>query len=294
MAEITPKRSGELLRGVFSILEREADGLPAKEVLRRLAESVPPNDFESAFYPNNPTVRRYEKIVRFGSILTVKAGWLFKEKGTWSLTEEGLQALKDYPDPAEFVKEAKQLYKKWAKDQPVSEVDDAGETLTEKSTNLEEAVESSWTEVSNYLATMDPYDFQDLVAGLLRGMGYHISYVSPPGPDKGIDIIAHTDPLGVTGSRIKVQVKRRQDKSDVAEIRALVGLLSESDAGIFVSTGGFTKNAEQETRDQYSKRLMLIDRVRLFDLWVEHYDKIPEAQRRLMPLKPVYYLAPVG
>jgi hypothetical protein len=27
-------------------------------------------------------------------------------------------------------------------------------------------------------------------------------------------------------------------------------------------------------------------------LWTEHYDRIPEAQRRLLPLRPVYYLAP--
>jgi predicted Mrr-cat superfamily restriction endonuclease len=36
-------------------------------------------------------------------------------------------------------------------------------------------------------------------------------YVAPPGPDGGIDLIAHTDPLGTTGPRIKVQVKRRDD-----------------------------------------------------------------------------------
>ena len=37
---------------------------------------------------------------------------------------------------------------------------------------------------------------------------------------------------------------------------------------------------------------MLMDLTRLFDLWVEHYDRIPEQQRRLLSLRPVYYLAP--
>ncbi len=36
---------------------------------------------------------------------------------------------------------------------------------------------------------------------------------------------------------------------------------------------------------------MLIDLKRLFDLWIEHYARIPEAQRRLLPLQPVYFLA---
>jgi restriction system protein len=37
---------------------------------------------------------------------------------------------------------------------------------------------------------------------------------------------------------------------------------------------------------------MLLDLKRLFDLWTEHYPRIPEQQRRLLPLRPVYYLAP--
>ena len=35
---------------------------------------------------------------------------------------------------------------------------------------------------------------------------------------------------------------------------------------------------------------MLVDLKRLFDLWIEHYEDIPEATRRLLPLKPVYFL----
>jgi len=44
---------------------------------------------------------------------------------------------------------------------------------------------------------------QDLVAGLLRGMNYHVSWVAPAGADKGVDIIAHPDPLGIQRGRIK-------------------------------------------------------------------------------------------
>jgi restriction system protein len=36
---------------------------------------------------------------------------------------------------------------------------------------------------------------------------------------------------------------------------------------------------------------MLLDLRRFFDLWVEHYARIPEQYRRLLPLKPVYFLA---
>jgi restriction system protein len=33
-------------------------------------------------------------------------------------------------------------------------------------------------------------------------MGYYVDWVSLPGPDRGIDIIAYTDPIGVKGPRL--------------------------------------------------------------------------------------------
>ena len=56
MAEITRKRSGELVRGVFQILLDQPEGLPAKEVLSRLERTVPPTPFENSTYPSQPDV----------------------------------------------------------------------------------------------------------------------------------------------------------------------------------------------------------------------------------------------
>jgi restriction system protein len=139
---------------------------------------------------------------------------------------------------------------------------------------------------------MDPYEFQELVAALLRAMGYHTAWVSPPGPDRGLDILAYNDPLGATGPRIKVQVKRRADRINVDGVRAFMALLGSQDVGIFISTGGFTSDAEREVRSQENRRISLIALDRLFDLWVEHYGSIPEEGRQLLPLKPVQFLAP--
>ncbi len=54
----------------------------------------------------------------------------------------------------------------------------------------------------------------------------------------------------------------------------------------------FTSDAEDEARRQEKRRIMLVDLKRLFDLWVEHYDKIPEVQCRRLPIRPVYFLIP--
>jgi restriction system protein len=292
MPEITPRRRGELLRGVFNILLRHPDGLPAKTILDQLQQLVVPTTFEQTTYPTRPDTRRYEKIVRFATIGPVKAGWLVKDRGHWSLTDEGRSAYERFADPEQFTKEADRLYRQWRREQPEEEdVAVAGDSPG-AATTLEEAEEAAWAEIEAHLTHMNPYDFQHLGAGLLRGMGYHIAWVSPPGPDKGIDIIAHTDPLGIKGPRIKVQVKRTTEKTTIDGIRSLLALLGDGDVGLFVATGGFTRGAEDEARRQENRRIMLVDLKRLFDLWVEHYDEIPEACRRLLPLKPVYFLVP--
>jgi len=254
------------MRGVFEVLLRHPDGLRAKEVLRELEALVPPTEFEASTYPNRPTVRRYEKIARFLTITAVKAGCLIKNKGSWSLTDEGRAAFQRFTDPEAFNREARRLYREWKADQPAEESEGSDGESEQAAATLEEAEEAAWSEIEAFLEKMSPYDFQDLVAGLLRGMGYRVDWVSPPGPDKGIDIVAHTDPLGVKGPRIKAQVKRRADKVAVDGVRGFMALLGDSDVGLFVCTGGFTRDAEDEARRQEKRRIMLVDLKRLFDL----------------------------
>lgn len=289
--EIGRKRVGELQRGVFKILLNYPEGLPAKELLEQLAKDVPPTDFERSDYPNRPGVRRFEKIVRFATIAPVKAGWLIKSRGRWTLTDEGREAYQKFQDPEKFVKEGGRLYKQWAKSRPDT-IEEVSEDEPAATGTFEEAEEAAWTEIQQHLNEMNPYDFQNLVAALLRAMGYHVSWIAPPGPDKGIDILAHTDPLGTSVPRIKVQVKRRDGTISVDGLRSFMAVLGDQDVGIFVSTGGFTRDAESEARIQEKRKVTLIDLERLFELWVQHYGKIAESEKRLLPLKPVYYLAP--
>lgn len=109
------------------------------------------------------------------------------------------------------------------------------------------------------LGQMPPYDFQNLVAALLRAMDYHVLWVAPPGPDRGIDMIAYTDPLGTSRPRIKVQVKRQAtSKIDAHGLRAFIGTLAGEDVGIYVSAGGFTSEAERESRSE-ARHVTLID-----------------------------------
>lgn len=124
-------------------------------------------------------------------------------------------------------------------------------------------------------------------------MGYHVLWVAPPGPDRGIDMIAHTDPLGTTSPRIKVQVKRTPEtKISVQEVRSFMAVIGDQDVGIYMAAGGFTSEAEREARSQEKRRLTLVDLNRLVELWIEHFPRMDDSDRQRLPLKAIYFLAP--
>jgi len=301
MAEVTAKRLGELQRGVFAVLLDHPEGLAAKEAIERTKPVVHPTDFEKSAYPKKPGIERFNKMVRFATIAPVKAGWMIKEKGKWYLTDEGRQAYNQFRDPLEFRRESIRLFRQWMSNRPKEDIeitDDSGEVTPVEvqrgsaTTNYEEAEEASWDEIEKYVQAMPPYDLQRLVAALLRAMGYYVSWIAPPGPDKGIDILAHNDPLGTSTPRIKVQVKRRADKVTVDGIRSFMAVLGDQDVGIFVSTGGFTNDAQSEARTKETRKLTVVDLERLIELWIQHYERIEESERAMLPLKRVHYLAP--
>jgi restriction system protein len=275
------------------VLADHPDGARAKDVLAETEKRLELTDYERGTFEGSGA-RRFEKLVRFQTLNAVKAGWMVKDKGTWTATQDGLGALKAFPQPEAFMAEAEAQYNAWARRRPKKEKASAKEReveSTSSSVTVEEAEETAFAEIADHLATMSPYDLQNLVAGLLRGMGYHVAWVSPPGKDRGLDILAFRDPLGTTAPRIKVQVKREQAKTDVKGLRAFMSLLNPGDIGVFVTLGGFTSDAASEARNSETRRITLIDQSDLFDLWVENYDKIPVDDQLLLPIKPVFYLS---
>jgi len=269
------------------------DGLTAKEALQKLADRTTMTPHEAGMYDSGG--RRFEKIVRFSTVDCVKAGWMVKEEGIWTITEEGRKAYNTFKDPEEFYKRAVELYEQWRK----GTITNGDQTSDDKESpeaviavTLEEAEESSRAEIEKYLGKMPAYDFQKLVGALLSGLGYHVSWDAPPGKDGGVDLIATRDALGAERPRIKVQVKRQQATTSAIELRSFMATLGDEDVGLFVSLGGFTKDAQHEARAQEKRRITLIDHKRFLELWVEHYTNLSEKDRRRLPLTPVYFLTP--
>ena len=130
-------------------------------------------------------------------------------------------------------------------------------------------------------------EMQELVAGLLRGMGYK-TIVSPKGPDRGKDIQASPDGLGLEEPRIKVEVKHRSGQIGAHQIRSFTGGLRPGDKGLYISTGGFTKDANYEA-DRSNIPITLIDSDMLVQLVIQYYDNFDVETKTLLPLIKIYW-----
>ncbi len=140
--------------------------------------------------------------------------------------------------------------------------------------------------IKDLVIDLDWDEMQELVAGILRAMGYK-TQVSPPGPDRGKDIIASPDGFGFEHPRIIVEVKHRSGQMGSQAIRSFLGGRHKDDRGLYVSTGGFSKDAHYEA-DRGAVPLTLWTLDTLVRTLVEHYDQTDTETKRLVPLKRLY------
>lgn len=125
----------------------------------------------------------------------------------------------------------------------------------------------------------------EFVGHLLNLMGYKTN-VSKPGPDRGIDIVANKDDLGVTPPTIIVQVKSGEGDVNEAAVSELSGKVSDKDFGLFVSAASFNKRARDSA---FAKRnLKLIDGDDLVELVYKYHPQLDAKYKGLIPLRSVY------
>ncbi|MBI1424282.1 MAG: restriction endonuclease [Gammaproteobacteria bacterium] len=143
--------------------------------------------------------------------------------------------------------------------------------------------------VKDQINKLDWDEMQELVAGLLRAMGYK-TRVSQAGPDRGKDIIASPDGFGFESPRIVVEVKHRNSAMGSNEIRSFLGGRHRDDKGLYVSTGGFSKDAHYEA-ERASIPLTLMDLDDLVRAIIEYYEQLDPETRQYIPLKKIYWPA---
>jgi restriction system protein len=141
--------------------------------------------------------------------------------------------------------------------------------------------------VKDAIVALTDRDCEHLVAALLRAMGYR-ARVTPVGPDRGVDVHASPDGLGLEEPRIKAEVKHRPKTAMGAhEVRSFLGGLRQGDRGLYVSVGGFTKEARYEA-ERSPVPVTLIDLEDLASLVISHYEEFDIDGRVTLPLVKVY------
>lgn len=137
---------------------------------------------------------------------------------------------------------------------------------------------------------LDWEEMQDLMAGVLRGMGYKTIVSGTGGADLGKDIIASPDGLGLEDPKILVEVKHKSDTIGAPDIRSFMGGLRQGNRGLYVSTGGFTKEAKYEA-ERSPIPVTLIDLDLLVNLLTQYYDNLDSDTKTLIPLTKIYWPA---
>lgn len=141
--------------------------------------------------------------------------------------------------------------------------------------------------IKDKIVSLADDEMEELAASLLRAMGFR-ARVSPKGYDRGVDVFASPDGLGLEEPRIKVEVKhRRQTQIGSQDLRSFIGVLRQGDKGLYISTGGFTKDAKYEA-DRSNHPITLLDLDELANLIVTHYENFNVEGRTLLPLTKIY------
>ncbi len=279
------------LYAVMKEMVKRGGSIPAKEIYPWVNQNVNLTDWEKEPAGKMQYIR-WTNSFQFYSIDYQKAGFIIKKNGTWYITPEGEKALKKSAE--EVMTTANKAYDEWRKLNPKEENNDKEPTdeTAEKdnSMNLDLLESDARERIKSYIASKSPYEFQDLVAALLRAMDYYTPFVAPKGKDGGIDIIAYLDPLGAKTPRIKVQVKHKPETAiSASEVRALLGVLKTGDIALFVTSGTYSVDARNAATGS-EKFLRLIDGDEFIEMWQEYYNKMSDEDKNMLPLKKISFL----
>lgn len=115
---------------------------------------------------------------------------------------------------------------------------------------------------------MDPFQFEFLVAELLRKIGYENVDVTKRSGDKGIDVIGNLTVGGLTNVKTVIQVKRYKTGNNISGkyITQLRGSAEVDQRGLIITTSEFTKDAIEESKAINKMPVALVNGQKLIDL----------------------------
>jgi restriction system protein len=261
--------------------------LSHSELMLKVERGVTLDAWATETYESSGNVR-WRSIFAFSSVGLVKAKYVEKSRGIWTITEEGRASIAAPFDGRLFLQEIDRRYRIWKAEslqqagvEVVGGMDPAGAEadLSPPEERLADILnrthQSLAAELIETIKECTPDFFERLVVQLLLKMGYGGSRqeageaVGRTG-DGGIDGVISEDRLGLDA--IYLQAKRWEGSVGEGPIRDFKGALDAKGAhkGVFITTSTFTPAAIQAARTSRSYKIVLIDGQRLAALMIEH------------------------
>lgn len=115
---------------------------------------------------------------------------------------------------------------------------------------------------------MDPFQFEYLIAELLRKIGYENVEVTKRSGDKGIDVTANLTVGGLTNVKTVIQAKRYKKGNNISgkHITQLRGSAEVDQRGLIITTSEFTKDAIDESKAKNKMPVALVNGEKLINL----------------------------
>ena len=278
---LAPSRAlaAKLLFATFKILKDAGGSLAGKEVITIIESSVELTGWDKSVYEKTGNTR-WVSILHFFTIDAIKSGFLIKEKGTWTLSNTGNDAIQ--LGEVGLLEACTEGYVKWKLSVPAKQQPEAVVAKEIKDVPSEELLESVIAEINDNLAgeildivkSCSPVFFERLVVALLVKMGYggtlaNAARVIGRSGDGGIDGIIDEDRLGLDA--IYIQAKRWEGIVGRPEIQKFVGALQGQRAhkGVFITTSDFTKEALEYVKN-ISNKVVLMNGFALAKLMIEN------------------------
>ena len=278
---LAPSRAlaAKLLFATFKILKDAGGSLSGKEVITRIETSVELTEWDKSVYEKTGNTR-WVSILHFFTIDAIKSGFLIKEKGIWTLSDAGKDAIQ--LGEVGLLEASTEGYANWKLSIPAKQQIETIVAKEIKDVPSEELLESVIAEINDNLAgeildivkSCSPVFFERLVVALLVKMGYggtlaNAARVIGRSGDGGIDGIIDEDRLGLDA--IYIQAKRWEGIVGRPEIQKFVGALQGQRAhkGVFITTSDFTKEAQEYVKN-ISNKVVLMNGFALAKLMIEN------------------------
>ena len=263
-----PNNAGQLFRFAHEMKEGDLVVYPSKRdrhihIGRIDGPYLHDSTYESG-YPNVRRVQWQKKVPR----KDFSQGALYEIGSAMSLF-----TIKNYADEIRAVLEGTQVAPPAGEDDTVAVV-------------AEDIEENTRDFILKMLAQeLKGHKFATFVAHLLNLMDYR-TRVSPEGPDRGVDIVAHRDELGFEPPIIKVQVKSGEGSIGDPVVSSLYGKVDANEYGLLVTLGTYTRQAKAFAENKTNLRL--VDGEELVRLILAHYEGLDSTYKGVLPLKQVF------